>query len=93
MIGLLKRNAIEYREVNDTMDSMLASVDLSGPALFCDSSSRLWRSLLEMKARYAPALVYHASQRIVSWLIVRWRPCKSYPLELGQLLISFSNRR
>ena len=76
MIGLLQRNVIEYREVNDTMDSMLASVDLSGPALFCDSSARLWCALIQVKARHAPALVYQASQRILNWLIVRWRPCK-----------------
>ena len=73
---LLQQEIVNFEDVADTVDFMLSSIDLNGPASFSDASASLWSSLIKCKARHTPALVYDTSERILRWLFNRWKPGK-----------------
>ena len=79
---LLRQEKVQHAEFQDTADKMLSSIDLSGPALLCDSAIYFWGLFLAMKARLAPASMYFTSGKVSQWIFARWQPCGSFLISL-----------
>jgi ataxia telangiectasia mutated family protein len=71
---LLKLKLVQYSSVLSTMESMLSSVELHGPAIFADSSASLWVTLLQLKAAENPSAASGMSERLLRWTFSRWTP-------------------
>ncbi|MCJ1313627.1 Serine/threonine-protein kinase tel1 [Agyrium rufum] len=76
LVLLLRLRIVTPTDVADTVEAILASADLNGPALLCDSSIELWCSLIDLKARSSPVSIFETSQRVITWLLTRWKPSK-----------------
>lgn len=71
---LLKLKLVHYSSVVVTMESMLSSVELHGPATFADSSASFWITLLQLKAAENPSSAFGISERLLRWTFSRWTP-------------------
>ena len=69
-----------FADTSDTVDSILSSIDLYGPATFSDSATRFWGCVNRLRANHRPALVLETSNRTLQWLFSRWRPGIIRPL-------------
>jgi len=76
MDALLKLGLIQYASVAEHADGMISSVELNGPAVFADSSSSLWATLLRLKVSESPGVFSVTSERILQWLFSKWTPRK-----------------
>ena len=74
MAVLIERQKVDFSSISDTIDLVLSSVDLHGPADFCDSSAHLWVCVNRLRAQHQPALVQDTSAKTLQWLLARWRP-------------------
>lgn len=71
---LLKLHIIPFSTVTDTVQSMLLSIELSGPALLTETSSSLLTTILEERVLENPTNFNATSERILSWLVSKWTP-------------------
>ena len=78
MAIILDRGLVGYADIVDFMDKIFSSVELNGPSTFCDSAVDLWKAVINVMAKQNPAAVQIASERILRWLFIRWRPCMSF---------------
>ena len=76
MAVLLNQGHVQYKDVINTVDLMVASVDLNGPVDCVDSACTLWSVILLLRSRENPGLAYETSEHILRWLCRRWRPSK-----------------
>lgn len=74
MTVLLNKGHVQYKDIINTVDLMVASVDLNGPVDCVDSACSLWSVILLLRGRENPALVFETSEHILRWLCRRWRP-------------------
>jgi len=73
---LLKLKVVSYLSVAAIVETMLSSVDLHGPAAFCDSSASLWITFMKAKATENPSASSGLSERILRWVFGKWIPSK-----------------
>ncbi|KAF2425727.1 ataxia telangiectasia mutated [Tothia fuscella] len=73
---LLRFKLVLHTSVASTVDNMVASMELHGPAIFSDSSSSLWITLLQSKAAENPSAALAIADRILKWTFSRWTPNK-----------------
>ena len=73
---LLRWRLVEYREIRDSLENMVSSVDLNGPAEISDSACQFWCLAFQLRARHAPSTTYSTSKQICQWMYTRWKPGK-----------------
>lgn len=78
---LLKRAIVPFTAVSDIVQSMLASIELTGPALLTDSSAALMTSIMRERMKENPTNFDLTAEKIMSWFFIKWTPSKS--CELG----------
>jgi ataxia telangiectasia mutated family protein len=71
---LLKLHVVSYLTVAAVVETILSSVDLHGPATFCDSSASLWITFMKAKAAENPSASAVISERILRWVFGKWIP-------------------
>lgn len=76
MAVLLNKEHVQYKDVVNTVDLMIASVDLNGPIDCVDSACTLWSVILLLRGRENLGLVFETSEHILRWLCRRWRPSR-----------------
>lgn len=76
MAFLLNRELVYFSDVADTVDNMISSVDLNGPAECVDSACTLWSIIMLSRGRKNLGSVPETSEHILRWLCTRWRPSK-----------------
>lgn len=64
----------EYHEIGEDIDAMIASADISGPVILCDSSVFLMMHILHARVTEVPGASSAASHHVVRWLFARWNP-------------------
>ena len=65
---------VKYGDVASFADGMFASIDLNGPALLCDSSLRLWTTLVRLRLSDNPSSGKETIERVLRWLFNKWTP-------------------
>ncbi|KAL4930851.1 DNA-binding protein kinase TEL1 [Aspergillus undulatus] len=103
--SILQYGLLDYAAVADTVNSMLSSVNLNGPATLSDASLELWASVVRMMAQTNPGSASNASSQICAWLRDAWTLGTSTdrtqtsliaafarPLELFNLILACTNR-
>lgn len=73
-IGLLPLSSI-----SQSIESMLRSVELDGPANVSEASLRLWTTLLSLQQKGATAGAGSMTETSLRWLFARWNPRKTPP--------------
>lgn len=71
---LLRLNIVPFSEVSGTAQSILASIELSGPALLTESSSSLMTTILQERVKENPTHFSSTAERILNWLLGKWTP-------------------
>lgn len=71
---LLKLELVPFTAVSHTIQSILASVEMSGPCSVTDSSSSLLTAVLRERMKENPTYFDHSAERIMSWLMTKWTP-------------------
>jgi ataxia telangiectasia mutated family protein len=73
---LLKLEIVPFSAVSDIAQSMLLSIELSGPALLTETSSSLLTTIIRERVHENPTHFNATSERILSWLFSKWTPSK-----------------
>jgi ataxia telangiectasia mutated family protein len=71
---LLKFRIVPFSAVSDTVQSMLLSIELSGPALLTETSSSLLTTIMQERVQENPTHFNTTSERVLSWLFTKWTP-------------------
>jgi ataxia telangiectasia mutated family protein len=75
---LLKLRIVPFSVVSDNVQSMLLSIELSGPALLTETSSSLMTTMMRERINENPTHFNATSERILSWLFSKWTPSKCF---------------
>jgi serine-protein kinase ATM len=71
---LLKLNIVPFSVVSETVQTMLLSIELSGPALLTETSSALMTTLIRERINENPTHYNITAERVLSWLLSKWTP-------------------
>ncbi|KAH8722404.1 hypothetical protein GQ44DRAFT_711767 [Phaeosphaeriaceae sp. PMI808] len=71
---LLKLNIVPFSDVSGLVQSMLLSIELSGPASLTETSSSLLATIIQARNQENPTHLNFTSERILSWLLSKWTP-------------------
>ncbi|KAG9191370.1 serine-protein kinase ATM [Alternaria panax] len=71
---LLRLNIVPFSAVSETVQSLLLSIELSGPALLTESSSSLLTTILHERIKENPTHFSSTAERILNWLLTKWTP-------------------
>lgn len=78
MNALLQARRVAYKEVAESLEAMMLSAGLNGPALLSDSALALWSTASHMRAAYNPGGTTLAGyENMLGWIINKWNPSKS----------------
>jgi ataxia telangiectasia mutated family protein len=75
---LLNLHIVPFSVVSDNVQSMLLSIELSGPALLTETSSSLMATMMRERIHENPTHFNATSERILSWLFNKWTPSKCF---------------
>ena len=73
---LLKLEIVPFTAVSDTIQSMLLSIEMTGPSSITDSSSSLLTTIMRERMKENPTHFNHTAERILSWLFSKWTPSR-----------------
>lgn len=71
---ILSRNLVPYSLISKSVDSILVSIDLNGPAMLVDSALDLCILILKERNKIVQSLPLQPEERLMRWFIMRWRP-------------------
>ncbi|KAF2112982.1 hypothetical protein BDV96DRAFT_497142 [Lophiotrema nucula] len=71
---LLKLGIVPFSSISETVQTMLLSIELSGPALLTESSSSLLATIMQERIAENPTHFNQTAERILSWLLSKWTP-------------------
>ncbi|KAF2797348.1 hypothetical protein K505DRAFT_269659 [Melanomma pulvis-pyrius CBS 109.77] len=71
---LLKLKIVPFVAVSETVQTMLLSIELSGPALLTESSSSLLTTIIQERIVENPTHYNQTAERVLNWLISKWTP-------------------
>lgn len=74
---ILKKELVSFAEASDGLESLLAAVDVSGPALLDEASSGLWRSVLALYNTHRAASHDSVRRNVIRWFFATWKPSQS----------------
>ena len=73
---LLKLEVVPFPTVTASAQSMLSSIELSGPALLTETSLALMATMVRERVRENPTNFDSAAERVLNWLLGKWAPRK-----------------
>lgn len=79
---LLRLQIVPFAAVSDIVQSMLLSIELSGPASLTETSSSLLTTIMRERVHENPTHFNATSERVLSWLFSKWTPSKRHPTTL-----------
>ncbi|KAF1847137.1 uncharacterized protein K460DRAFT_331825 [Cucurbitaria berberidis CBS 394.84] len=71
---LLRLGIVPFSAVSETVQSMLVSIELSGPALLTETSSSLLTTIIRERIKENPTHFNSTAERILNWLLNKWTP-------------------
>jgi ataxia telangiectasia mutated family protein len=71
---LLKLDVVSFSSVTASVQNMLFSIELSGPALLTDTSMAFMTTLIRERVRENPTSHDMTAERILNWLFGKWTP-------------------
>ncbi|EAT82694.2 hypothetical protein SNOG_10359 [Parastagonospora nodorum SN15] len=71
---LLRLQIVPFSAVSDIVQSMLLSIELSGPAALTETSSSLMATIMRERMQENPTHFNTTSERVLSWLFSKWTP-------------------
>ncbi|KAF2190124.1 hypothetical protein K469DRAFT_624615 [Zopfia rhizophila CBS 207.26] len=71
---LLRLKIVPFSAVSETMQTMLLTVELSGPALLTDTSSSLLVTAIRERTAENPTHFNQTADRVLYWLLSKWTP-------------------
>jgi len=74
MSAILDARLVQYISVADTIEGIVSSIELTGPATLCDSTISFWTCVLHTIAAENPSAATMSTERILHWLCNRWTP-------------------
>ncbi|KAF2703524.1 hypothetical protein K504DRAFT_418601 [Pleomassaria siparia CBS 279.74] len=74
MYVLLKLKIVPFAAVSETVQTMLLSIELSGPALLTDSSSSFLAIVFQERVLENPTHYNQTAERVLNWLVSKWTP-------------------
>ena len=77
MTIVLNTGLVQFSDVANSVEAFLTSVDFNGPIALGEPVVSLWIALIKERGRHSPGLIYDTSDKILRWLFLRWKPCKS----------------
>lgn len=80
---LLKLEIVPFTAVSDTIQSMLVSIEMTGPSILTESSSSLLTTIVRERMKENPTHFNQTAERIVSWVFSKWTPSKRYTFRVG----------
>lgn len=75
---MLARGLVYYQAIAEHVSAMVTSVDMSSPAVICESSLALMTHLLNVRNMEVPGGSLAACQNIVRWVFTKWNPCEEH---------------
>lgn len=76
---ILKLEIIPFTDVSDTVQSMLLSIELTGPSFVTDTSSSLLKTIVRERMKENPTHFNQTAEKILSWIFSKWTPSRSPP--------------
>jgi len=73
---LLKLRLVPFSAVSGTVQTILLSIELSGPALLTETSSALMTTLIRERINENPTHYNITAERVLNWLFSKWTPSK-----------------
>ena len=73
---ILAKGLVQYHDIGEDVNAIIATADISGPPILCDSAISLMVHLLHARVTEVPSASLVASQHVIRWLFARWNPCK-----------------
>ncbi|APA11053.1 hypothetical protein sscle_07g058230 [Sclerotinia sclerotiorum 1980 UF-70] len=70
------KHLVDYRDIEDSVNAIITTADISGPPVLCESSIFLVNHLLQVKVSEAPGASLAACQHVICWLFGRWNPAE-----------------
>jgi serine-protein kinase ATM len=80
--AIVAKNLIQYHDIGEDIETIVASADASGPAVLSDSGLFLMTHLLHARVTEVPGASLAASQHVIRWLFARWDPGMSLLFKL-----------
>ncbi|KAF1947572.1 hypothetical protein EJ02DRAFT_429982 [Clathrospora elynae] len=71
---LLRLNIVPFAAISETAQSMLLSIELSGPASLTETSSSLLTTILQERIKENPTHFNSTAERILNWICSKWTP-------------------
>ncbi|KAF2871547.1 hypothetical protein BDV95DRAFT_606981 [Massariosphaeria phaeospora] len=71
---LIKLNVVPFSAVSEIVQTILLSIELSGPALLTDASSSLLTTIIQRRTAENPTHYNQSAERLVNWLLSKWTP-------------------
>ncbi|CAO2655342.1 Nn.00g104060.m01.CDS01 [Neocucurbitaria sp. VM-36] len=71
---LLRLRIVPFSAVSGIVQSMLSSIELSGPALLTETSSSLLTTIIRERIKENPTHFNSTAERIMHWLLSKWTP-------------------
>lgn len=69
---ILRFQIISYSRIAETIDSLVSSIELNGPAGITDSALSFWAVVMELRSRANPAQSQDMAKEICGWLKGVW---------------------
>lgn len=82
---LLKLEIVPFNAVSDTVQSMLLSIEVTGPSLLTESSASFMSTIMRERMKENPSHSVQTAERIMSWILIKWTPSEYNGLELNSL--------
>jgi ataxia telangiectasia mutated family protein len=74
---LLRLGVVPFSAISETVQSMLLSIELSGPALLTETSSSLMVTVIREQIKENPTRFNSTAERALHWLLSKWTPSKT----------------
>ncbi|KAF1957724.1 hypothetical protein CC80DRAFT_592227 [Byssothecium circinans] len=74
MDTLLKLGIVPFSTISETVQTVLTSIELNGPALLTESTSALMTTLIREKVAENPTHFNQTAEKVLNWLLSKWTP-------------------
>ena len=71
---LLKLKIVPFVAVSEIVQTILLSIELSGPALLTETSSSLLATIIQERIIENPSHYNQTAERVLNWLVSKWTP-------------------
>lgn len=73
---LIASKLVTFSAISNSVEAMLRSAELNGPAGLSEATLHLWSTLIRMRRQENPSGGVYAAEQSLRWLFSRWGPSK-----------------